>query len=276
VRVLIGTSGYSYADWVGPVYPPGTRLSDYLPLYAQRFSLTELNFSYYRQPTRQSLLQIAAKVPEGFRFTIKAHRSLTHDRRPDWKDEARTFIDAISVLAEPSEGHTDAMLAGVLLQFPFSFHYTTENRRYLASLADALDGLRLFVEFRNGEWDQNTVWHEMERRRLGLVIPDLPGLQGLPATSPRLTAPWGYVRFHGRNEANWWNGTNVSRYDYLYSEKELRSWVEPVERMAADAEAVIVTFNNHFGGQAVQNAEQFAAMLGIGTRRSGPEQTGGA
>ncbi len=268
-ELLIGTSGYSYDDWVGPVYPPGTRRGDFLTFYAKRFRFTELNFSYYRLPEAKALRTIAAKTPSGFRFTVKAHRSLTHDRDTEWKRNAERFAEAVGALSSiepatkgPAGAHREDRLAGVLLQFPFSFHYTPENRRYLASLTDALKPLRLFVEFRNAEWDEQSVWSEMERRELGLVVPDLPRLDGLPATPPRLTAGWGYVRFHGRNAPQWWGGTNVTRYDYLYREEELREWAGPVRAMMDDAEAVIVAFNNHFAGQAVQNAAQFAAMLG--------------
>ena len=265
--IIVGTSGYSYDDWVGPVYPPATSRHDFLEHYARRFRMTELNFTYYRQPEPSSLRSIAAKTPPGFLFTVKAHRSLTHDRGADWHREADRFASAVSALeAIPStapggsHGHENR-LAGVLLQFPFSFHYEAENRRYLASVTDALAHCRLFVEFRNAEWDQESVWREMERRGLGLVVPDLPALNGLPRTPARLTAPWGYVLFHGRNAAQWWSGTNVSRYDYLYREDELQSWVGPVTSMAAEAETVIVTFNNHFAGQAVENAQQFASMV---------------
>lgn len=268
-EILVGTSGYSYDDWVGPVYPPGTRKSDYLEHYARRFDMTELNFTYYRQPTARALQAIAAKTPPGFRFTVKAHQSLTHERGPDWSGGAESFAEAVTALTAVEElDSTGATihanrLAGVLLQFPFSFHYDATNRRYLASLTDALHPLRLFVEFRNADWDQQSVWSEMEKRHLGLVVPDLPKLDGLPRTEPRMTAPWGYVRFHGRNAANWWGGTNVTRYDYLYREEELREWTAPVIAMADQGEAVIVAFNNHFEGQAVVNAEQFAAMIGI-------------
>ncbi len=266
---LIGTSGYSYDDWVGPIYPRGTRRGDFLTFYAKRFRFTELNFSYYRLPEASALRAIASKTPSSFRFTVKAHRSLTHDRDTEWKRHAERFAEAVGALSSV-ESATDSLadagrqdrLAGVLIQFPFSFHYRPANRRYLASLTDALKPLRLFVEFRNAEWDQESVWREMERRELGLVVPDLPRLDGLPATPPRLTTRWGYVRFHGRNAPQWWSGTNVTRYDYLYREEELRGWVGPVRAMLDEAEAVIVAFNNHFGGQAAENAEQFAAMIG--------------
>ncbi len=274
--IIVGTSGYSYDDWVGPVYPPGTSRHEFLEHYARRFRMTELNFTYYRQPEPSSLRSIAARTPPGFLFTVKAHRSLTHDRGADWRSEADRFASAVSALeavpsSEPTGAHRrENKLAGVLLQFPFSFHYEPDNRRYLASVTDALAHCRLFVEFRNAEWDQESVWREMERREVGLVVPDLPALEGLPRTPARLTAPWGYVRFHGRNAAQWWSGTNVTRYDYLYREDELDGWVGPVTSMAANAEAVIVAFNNHFAGQAVENAGQFVSMLSDRASRNRP------
>lgn len=250
-QLLVGTSGYSYSDWVGPVYPEGTAGRDFLSHYAGLFSFTELNFSYYRQPTREQLESIANRAGAGFTFTVKAHRSLTHDRGEGWEHEAERFAVALP------EVH------GVLLQFPFSFHYTAANRRYLASVTDALAGRRLFVEFRNSEWNQGSVFREMERRKLGLVIPDLPRLDGLPSISPRLTSAHGYLRFHGRNQESWWSGTNITRYDYRYTTAELQSWVDPVLDLAAGAETIAIAFNNHFQGQAVANAQEFAGMLGV-------------
>jgi uncharacterized protein YecE (DUF72 family) len=250
-QLQIGTSGYSYSDWVGPVYPEGTQSRDFLEHYATLFRFTEINFTYYRQPAHGQLDSIAKRAGSDFLFSVKAHKSLTHERSDGWKQEADRFMAAL-----PN-------VYGVLLQFPFSFHYNNENRRYLASLSDALSGQRLFVEFRNSEWDQESVFREMERRELALVVPDLPRLDGLPAISPRLTAPHGYIRFHGRNSASWWNGTNITRYDYRYTTAELQSWVEPVLDLAAQAETIAIAFNNHFQGQAVTNAQELAALLGV-------------
>ncbi|MFW6313427.1 MAG: DUF72 domain-containing protein, partial [Spirochaetota bacterium] len=98
-EILIGTSGYSYDDWVGPVYPPGTPKSEYLVHYAGRFDMTELNFTYYRQPTARALQAIAAKTPPGFRFTVKAHQSLTHEREPGWSGSAESFAEAVGARA---------------------------------------------------------------------------------------------------------------------------------------------------------------------------------
>lgn len=260
-EILIATSGYSYADWVGPVYPPGTDKRDFLGHYATRFPFTELNFSYYREPTAEGLRQIAHKAPDTFRFVIKAHKGLTHERGAGWEQGAERFLEALGGFGTGAS-EPDRLL-GVLLQFPYSFHYDDANRRYLASVTDALRPARLFAEFRNDEWDTPSVRNEMEKRDIGLVIPDLPKLDGLPHMAPRLTSSCGYIRFHGRNATNWWNGTNITRYDYRYSQGELGDWVEPVREMAAKAEAVIIAFNNHFAGQAVENAEELMGLLGL-------------
>ena len=79
-KLYIGTSGYSYADWRGVFYPPELGKKSFLSFYAERFSFVELNFSYYRQPNSYMISKIIEKTPDGFLFSIKGHRSITHDR----------------------------------------------------------------------------------------------------------------------------------------------------------------------------------------------------
>jgi uncharacterized protein YecE (DUF72 family) len=79
MQVWIGTSGFSYADWVGPYYPLGTRPSQMFGLYCKHFPLVELNFTFYRPPTGDMLTRLADKGPEGFQFLVKAPRSVSHE-----------------------------------------------------------------------------------------------------------------------------------------------------------------------------------------------------
>ncbi|MFO7848536.1 MAG: DUF72 domain-containing protein, partial [Spirochaetia bacterium] len=130
----IGTSGFSYRDWEGPFYPPHLGKEEYLSYYSRHFSFVELNFTYYRPPDAPVMEKMTTRVPEGFLFSVKAHKSLTHERKAAWKDETDAFIEGIAPLAEGDK------LAGVLLQFPYSFHYTRENRTYLADLCSRLAG----------------------------------------------------------------------------------------------------------------------------------------
>lgn len=271
-RILVGTSGYSYKDWVGPYYPKGTPSADFLTHYARDFPITELNFSYYRMPEAGMLDRLLSKTPEGFRFVVKAHRSITHERVATWKDDVRRFAAALAPLWEAGS------LSGVLLQFPYSFHYTAQNRRYLAALSeelapalekhdaagpDAADPA-LYVEYRNREWQRESVYEEMRTRNLPIVITDMPRLRGLPLPDPIVTADRAYLRFHGRNAEMWWEGDNRSRYDYLYSEAELTEWVGPIRAVADRVSELVVMFNNHANAQAVVNAKGLAGLLSQG------------
>ena len=115
-EVVIGTSGYSYHDWVGPVYPEGTQPKNYLPHYAELFSTVELNFSYYSMPKAENLAKMLVDGGPDLSFSIKAHKTLTHEINPGlWQGEAKTYLMAIEPFLEA--GRLDA----VLFQFPYSF-----------------------------------------------------------------------------------------------------------------------------------------------------------
>lgn len=254
-EVLIGTSGFSYKDWVGPFYPQGLQRNEFLSYYARRFSFTELNFTYYRMPAAEMLERMLAKVPEGFSFSVKAPGSLTHDREEGWQKEAGRYREALAPLQE-----ADA-LAGVLMQFPYSFHYNAENREYLAALSSELGGLPLFAEFRNDEWDRDSVLEGLKEREVGVVVTDHPALPRLPGLARAVTAPRAYFRFHGRNKKDWWTGDSTSRYDYLYNREELEERLPDILAMKENSRRLYIAFNNHHKGQAVQNAFDFAELL---------------
>jgi len=251
----IGTSGYSYDDWGDVFYPPSLDKKDFLPFYAERFPFVELNFSYYKQPDSGMLGRIADKTPPEFLFTIKGHKSFTHERGREWKDEAHRFKQNVLPLAE------EKRIPAVVLQFPYSFHYTPPNRRYLADLCRTLEGLPLCVEFRNNEWLHEDVYNGLKERRIGFVATDAPSLPNLPAPVPAATSDIGYLRFHGRNAVNWWKGDNTTRYDYLYSRSELNEWIDKIVELLVEVNILFVAFNNHRKGQAVENSRQLTALL---------------
>jgi uncharacterized protein YecE (DUF72 family) len=253
-ETLIATSGYSYEDWRGVFYPKELPKDDFLRYYALFFPFVELNFSYYAMPKPSSLSAMAARTPSVFRFTIKTHKSLTHERGPGWRDDALAFGKAAGALADAGR------LAAVLVQLPFSFHHTPDNRTYLAELLTALRPLPLVVEFRNDDWLGDRVYDELDRRGVGLAMVDRPELPGLPRMDDRITGSIAYLRFHGRNAAAWWSGDATSRYDYLYSGEELAQAVPRVKRMSKKVD-LLVAFNNHARGNAVRNAGELKALL---------------
>ena len=181
-RILIGTSGYSYDDWVGPVYPEGTPKSEFLPFYARQFPVVELNFSYYQQPGARVLGAMVEATPDGFLFALKAHRSMTHEITETWEKDIAAFREGIRPLIEARR------LAAVLLQFPYSFGYTPESRVRLADLCARLEGLPLAVEFRKSDWMQQRVREGLRERGVALVSVDEPRLPRLPEPSAEITA----------------------------------------------------------------------------------------
>jgi hypothetical protein len=99
-QILVGTCGYSYTEWVGPVYPEGTPKEDYLRLYAAQFGTVELDFPYYRMPTAEQLGRMAETAP-GLSFAVKAHESLTHKiDMTGWEGAAKTYLEALAPLRE--------------------------------------------------------------------------------------------------------------------------------------------------------------------------------
>ena len=254
--ILIGTSGYSYQDWVGPVYPAGTQKRDFLSLYAAHMDMVELNFSYYNQPRPQTLARMIQETRREFLFTIKAHRSLTHEVTPEFEDDARRFADGIEPLLSSSR------LLCILLQFPYSFHYTAEKRRHLDRLTRLWEDLPMAVEFRNDEWQRPSVYQTFRDRNIAIVSVDLPLLPRLPRPEETVTSQdLGYIRFHGRNRETWWKGDSTSRYDYEYSDDELQEWADRISSMVGKVRILLVAFNNHFRGQAYRNARSLKGLL---------------
>jgi uncharacterized protein YecE (DUF72 family) len=250
-KIIVGTSGFSYPDWVGVFYPHDLPKSRWLEHYAQQFSFCELNFSYYRMPTPA---QMEKYQDHSIEFALKAHRSLTHDRVDT--DHARiSFLEAARVLGDSKA------LSAVLLQFPYSFGYTATHRKYLLELLSFLSELPLVVEFRHPAWIKDSVFAELRQHGWGISMIDSPRVPGGMPDYEALTSEIGYLRFHGRNNENWWTGSNVSRYDYEYSPEELEAWVPRIMEMSKAAKTVYISFNNHARGQAIKNANQLRGML---------------
>jgi len=255
LATLIGTSGFSYDDWKGVFYPADLPKEDYLRFYSMFFPFVELDFSYYRMPEAWRLEQMAAATPKDFLFTIKAHRSLTHESQDHWPNIAAEFLSALRV--RPFRER----LAGVLLQFPHGFHYSDPNRIYLGELTKELGELPLFLEFRNGEWSGSSVAEEAGKRGIGLVSVDAPDLPNLPGRDLPMTSSAAYIRFHGRNSEAWWAKDGSSRYDYSYSNAELSEWAHKITAAEKKTSLVLATFNNHPNGNAVLDARRLKSLI---------------
>ncbi len=254
--VLLGTSGYSYTEWVDSgFYPPGTRSADMLELYSRCFSAVELNYTWYQMVRAESVARMAARAPVHFRFSAKLTRTMTHERDEEWRRQLQLYREGIAPLLD--------RLAAVLVQLPPDFDRTVGNRHYLAQLLDGLQGLPVAVEFRHASWAVDSVFNELERRRVTLVTVDEPALPGLfPALDVVTNPDLFYVRFHGRNTSGWRSGNMQKKFDYDYSEEELRGWrAQWLPRLAPHAARGIIFFNNHVRAQAPKNARLLEQIL---------------
>jgi uncharacterized protein YecE (DUF72 family) len=252
-EILIGTSGYSFKDWVGPFYPEGIRPVDQLPFYAQHFPAVELNTTYYGIPKPQVLERMAARTPPGYHFVVKLNQEMTHDQGLD-DPLFREFHAAIEPLK--AAGKYDGLLA----QFPWSFQRTPENRKFLARLRERLAGESLFVEFRHDSWLTPELEPSLREHRIGYCAVDEPELKHLLPGVTMLTTEDAYVRFHGRNAATWWGGPG-DRYDWDYKKEELEPWVRKVTELADRARRIYLFFNNCHAGQAARSAKLMQDLL---------------
>lgn len=255
----VGTAGFSYPDWAGPVFGgrPGSG-PDALATLSRWVDLLEVNVSHYRVPspqTAEAWLRATRERP-GFRFTAKLHRAYTHG--PDAPTRAehramRAFLDALGA---------DGRLVGALAQFPPTFHHSPRTLAYVRRLVEHFAGVPLAVEVRDASWDRAEVFDALAAAGATWVVADwTPGpgwIEARTVASPRL----GYVRLHGRNPAWYQRGVGRDRrYDHLYPRADLEAFAARVAALRALAASVVVVANNHFGGQAVANALELKAIV---------------
>jgi uncharacterized protein YecE (DUF72 family) len=253
-EIHVGTSGFSYKDWVGPVYPVQLPAENHLSYYFQLFQSIEINASFYTFPAQSVFEGFLRKSPDKASFILKAHQDITHTRRDPESLIEKTMLCAGPLLDSPK-------FAGILLQFPYSFHNETSSRHYLVRLSkSALNQYPLFLELRHAGWNREMVYDFIGGLGFHYVNVDQPPLKGLLPPQALVFGDKAYIRFHGRNSAQWWVGRNEQRYDYEYSNEELRGWLTAINQILNRTYKLYIFFNNHPNGQAVRNAQ---AMLHI-------------
>jgi len=252
--IHIGTSGYSFKDWKGTFYPVKITSAEMLEFYSRHFKVVEINATYYAILKPRIFENMAERTPEDFRFIVKANSGMTHERT-DNESVFHQFEDSIQPLVEAGK------LKGILAQFPWSFKNDERNRKYLRTYKDRLPEYPLIVEFRHISWITEPLFGFLRELGISYCAVDEPNLPGLVPPKVMITTDPGYVRFHGRNEKTWWAGDSSQRYNYLYSEQELKEWVPKIKQLAASTQETYVFFNNCHAGQAAKNAKTMQDML---------------
>ncbi|OAA30054.1 hypothetical protein AT15_00645 [Kosmotoga arenicorallina S304] len=260
----LGTSGYHFRDWIGTAYPEDIKPSQMLNYYRSiwHFNTVELNFTYYRMPDYHTLAAISRKVPGDFHFTVKSPGSITHEY---WKnlefekaiDDLTLFKNALAPLR--SEGR----LGPVLFQFPWGFRPTNDNLGYLKAIMDFCTESELIpaVEFRHSSWEIDEYGNMLIQQNAIPVIVDAPKIDNLFGYRSIAGRGAAYFRLHGRN-VDWFTSNGSERYNYNYSDDELRFFALDVIEFLSKGLDVYVYFNNCHMGNAVHNALRFREIVG--------------
>jgi len=273
--IRVGTSGWSYDDWVGAFYPPGLPKHAWLSYYGKYFHTTEINSSFYAFPAPFVVQEWIRKasVLKGFEFSLKLPGKVTHDTL---MTDVTTALDFEAKVLSPL-GEAGA-LGAVLIQASPYLHYPEHVDR-LETLLEALDtkGIDYALELRHSSWlYSNTgivtdALKILKKHEVALCAVDGPSMPMITLNTGRHS----YLRFHGRNADMWFSKEKnpegrMNRYDYSYTRQELEPWASSIKPMTGTIRAY---FNNHPRANAVKNAKLFEMMLGLEPEESQPLPT---
>lgn len=245
-RLLLGTQGFSFKDWVGSFYPPGTKPANYLEAYAGRFPIVEIDSTFYGTPRATTVQGWRDRTPEGFLFAAKFPKLITHDKKLDRAlGDAQAFVGVMGALGDK--------LAVLMLQFAYDF--SPDNFDRLDDFLGALpDGPRYAVEVRNRAWLTPELGEMLSDHNVSLVLQDLHYM-------PRLdwvTADFTVIRWLGRRK-------DIHVFDRIQIDRKARleEWATRVHLFLQDGVDVYGFFNNHFAGHSPESVRMFADLMGV-------------
>jgi len=239
-RVLIGCSGWNYADWKGRFYPEkGCPASRWLEYYARHFDTVEVNSTFYRLASRDAVARWLEQTPDGFVFAPKISRYITHIKRlADLDSAVRRFYERIEPLVESPK------LGPVLWQLPANFH--RDDERLANALAKLPPGRHCF-EFRDPSWFTDDVYAQLRAQGAALVIGDDPER---PFQAYEFPTDFTFIRFHGGKAGRYGN----------YSKAEVARWAGRIREWAEQRPA-FVYYNNDWNAYAINNARLLTKMV---------------
>ena len=259
--IRVGPAGWSYADWAGYVYPSRRPKNFHEASYlAEFFDTIEINTSFYQplRPEHAALWLERVAANPLFVFTAKLWQKFTHDPSASKEDE-RAVRTGFNVLQKANK------LGAVLLQFPFSFHKTSETIIYLSAVLTRFSDYPLVVELRHSSWQTPDTLKLLRDHQTGFCNIDQPIIGNSLKPSADTTSPVGYVRLHGRRYDTWFDDNPATpsheRYNYLYTAEELDPWASRIRTVSEHTRDTFIITNNHYQGKAVVNALQLLSIL---------------
>lgn len=233
--ILVGTSGYNYPEWKGSFYPQDLSAAKMLPFYAERFPSVEINATFYRMPTPKTVAGWAGQVPSTFRFTLKANRRITHDKRlKDVGDAVAFFVKTARELGP--------QLGALLFQTPPNLKCDLE--RFDAFLATVPDGVPAAFEFRHDSWLDEDVYARLRARNFALCVADTEE-RSVPVVA---TADFAYLRLR----------------DEGYDDEAIRRWTALAQELSTRCRDVFVYFKHEDAGKGAAFGQRMIELLAQG------------
>lgn len=238
-KLFLGTSGFSYRDWIGEFYPEDLLSNQWLEYYSEHFKTLELNSTFYRLFPEKTFFNWKKRVPDNFVFSFKANQRITHFRRLNIDDEIwQWFYQRVCLL--------ENKLGVILFQLPPSMR--KDEEKLLRFLKRFKAQTRFAFEFRHSSWFDNEIFRIMKAFNCSFVFHDAQKWAQPPF---EITADFAYIRLHGVEEA----------YNYCYSQDQLKQWAERINRWLKQGLDVFAYFNNDVDCFAVKNAKELLELL---------------
>ena len=244
-NIHLGTSGWSYNEWEGPFYRKGEKRK--LRAYSSVFKIVEIDSTFYRNPSKGTVMGWLKYSPTDFIFAAKLPKLITHDKRLGLKGNVKADLELYFDLMRPLQ--LGGKLGCFLIQLPPSCDCNLGNLESFFGLLDPL--FRYSVEFRNPSWLKEETWELLKKYDVAYTIVDEP----LLPPEVHLTADFAYFRWHGKGENIW--------FDYRYSNEEIDTWVPKVQQASKSVKQVYGFFNNHYHGYAPENCLYMLEKLGL-------------
>ncbi|MGH7275305.1 MAG: DUF72 domain-containing protein [Nitrospiria bacterium] len=245
-NLFLGTQGWSYPSWVGSFYPQGTKASDYLTEYAKHFPTVEIDSTFYAIPRNSLIDHLNRSTPEGFIFTAKFPKIITHEKRlKDCETNVKAFLDVMSRLGQK--------LGPLVLQFDYTFKF--EQFDLLACLLEKLPrGHRYAVEIRHRSWLKEEFFALLSSKNIALVLADYAYMPKLD----RVTADFLYIRWLGNRK-----DVPDDSYEKIIRDRteDLVHWSSVVKGFIEKKIPVYGYFNNHYMGHSPGSIRIFLEMM---------------
>jgi len=261
-KILVGTSGWGYDEWIGPFYPKSLKKEDFLLFYSEVFYTNEINTTFYNVPSRWVVQNWVNKTPSNFLFSAKIPQTITHENKLDIDlclNDLNHYLNSMEPLINAKK------LLSFLIQLPPTFNkkdHFNNLKEFVNNWPGDLkkEKYYLTVEFRHKSWMDDEVFEYLREKSLtycAVVEPLLPPRMDI--TNSELA----YIRFHGFGKKIW--------FDYFFKEEEIKRWAQSISEIIPKVERIGIYFNNHFSGYAAKNSLMLMKELGLQPKNS-PER----